>query len=192
MEATVDALATYGYSGATTVRIQELAGVTRGRLLRQYPQRDQLLIDAVQHIASRQFAAISDQAKQRTDGDPIFSGIRLIWSTYNGPLFWAAAELWLAARSDEQLRSALASAERRLGQVVREMASVVFGATVVAHTDYPMVYDQVISSMRGVALTYSFDPRDHRCDRHLAQWEHLVRELVEQGRQTVSRLSGHS
>jgi AcrR family transcriptional regulator len=47
----VRALVERGYTGTTTVTIQELADVSRGRLLHHFPSRDALLVAAAEHPA---------------------------------------------------------------------------------------------------------------------------------------------
>ena len=43
----------------------------------------------------------------------------------------------------------------------------------------PQVRDLILTSMRGVGLTYAFDPRDPRTDPHLSLWKALARTLLE-------------
>ena len=38
--------------------------------------------------------------------------------------------------------------------------------------------ETLLTSMRGVALTYGFDPRDPATDPHVAQWQGLARALL--------------
>ena len=51
LDAAVRALVEHGYAGTSTLRIQEIAEVSRGSLLHQFPSRDALLVAAVQHLA---------------------------------------------------------------------------------------------------------------------------------------------
>ena len=39
--------------------------------------------------------------------------------------------------------------------------------------------DLILTSMRGVGLTYAFDLRDPRTDPHLSLWKGLARTLLE-------------
>ena len=43
---------------------------------------------------------------------------------------------------------------------------------------YPMVREMLLTSMRGVALTYGFDPREAATDPHVEQWKQLTRALL--------------
>ena len=46
------------------------------------------------------------------------AAIALLWSTYTGPLFWAALELIVAGRTDEELRPALTSLQEEVGRTL--------------------------------------------------------------------------
>ena len=179
LDTAVGVLIESGYSGASTLKIQERAGVSRGRLLHQYPHRDALLVAAVQHIAearlamSREAGGLPASPRERAD-----AVVDAMWETYNQGYFWAATELWLAARHNEKLAAALAPREHELGAVIRSVTDEMFGPQLTSHPRYPAVREVLHTSMRGVALTYSFEPRDFLADPHLRTWKDLVaREL---------------
>jgi AcrR family transcriptional regulator len=179
LDTAVEVLIESGYSGASTLKIQERAGVSRGRLLHQYPHRDALLVAAVQHIAEARIAAPREAghwpASPRERAEAV---IDAMWETYHQGYFWAATELWLAARHNEKLAAALAPGERALGAAIRAVTDEMFGPRIAAHPRYPAVRETLNTSMRGVALTYSFEPRDFRADPHLRTWKDLAaREL---------------
>ena len=70
LEAAVACLVESGYAGATTLRIQARAGVSRGRLLHHFPSRDQLLVAASHHLATERllYAFRDPVAVQLLDG----------------------------------------------------------------------------------------------------------------------------
>jgi AcrR family transcriptional regulator len=179
LDAAVDALVEYGYAGASTLRIQGMANVSRGRLLHQFPSRDQLLIAAVHHLA----ASRVDDIKKRTNwpSNPakrIEAAVDAMWDTYQQQYFWAATELWLAARYNEDLREALTPAERLLGQKIRDATDAMFGSPLNQGPNYPWVRELITTSMRGVALTYAFDRRLAARDSHLPVWKKLAHEAL--------------
>jgi AcrR family transcriptional regulator len=175
LDAAVTVLNTEGYSAASTLRIQQEAGISRGRLLHQFPSRDALLVAAVQHLAASRVEDLryrwhwSDDPLERID-----QAVDTMWSTYHQPYFWAATELWLAARSNEELRLALLPEERRLGRLVRDAADAFFGAELSARPRYREVREILIAAMRGIALTYAVEPRDPHSDPHLDEWRGLA------------------
>ncbi|MET3808673.1 AcrR family transcriptional regulator [Nakamurella sp. UYEF19] len=176
LDAAVTALIEHGYAGATTVVIQQLAGVTRGRLLHQFPARDQLLIAAVQHLAIARVEATRERTTWPEDpGSRIDAAIEEMWSTYQQGLFWASTELWLASRYNDDLRQALLPAERLLGEKIRTATDLMFGRELTAREGYTAMRELVNTSMRGVALTYSFDRRKAGTDGHLPIWKATAR-----------------
>lgn len=176
LDAAVEVLIEHGYAGASTLRIQERAGVSRGRLLHQYPQRDALLVAAVQHLVQARLAAQRERTDWPTDpGERIDAAIGELWQGYQQGFFWAATELWLAARHHRALADALRPLEHALGQDIRRSTDAMFGPDLAAHPHYPAVRELVTTSMRGVALTYSFAPRDPHTDPQLAAWRQVAR-----------------
>lgn len=180
----MDLLVERGYSGTTTVAIQERAGVTRGRLLHHFPSRDAVLVAAAQHLANAQIAEMEHWFERIDDPDPgggarIDRAIQQLWNTFRQPYFWAAMELWSAARTDDGLRDELEASERRLGRAIQNVVATMFGPVHGSHPQFDNVRDLLFSSMRGVALTYSFVERDPDTDPHLALWRSITRRLLD-------------
>lgn len=182
LDAAVTCLVESGYSRTTTLTIQARAGVSRGRLLHHFPSKETLLVAAAQHLAATRFAsdglaaadlpAVTDDPEARID-----RVVDEMWSTFRQPYFWASVELWTAARTDPALATALLPAERRLGAAIRQTLDAVF-EHYLSCENYPTVREMLLTSMRGVAMTYGFDPRDHATDPHLAQWKHVAKVLL--------------
>ena len=182
LDAAVGCLVESGYAGTTTLTIQARAGVSRGRLLHHFPSKETLLVAAAQHIATSRFASDGLSAADLPDSathpvERLDRAVEVMWSTYQQPYFWASVELWTAARTDPALAAALLPAERRLGAAIKQTVDAVFDAFTEAPL-YPVVRETLLTSMRGVALTYGFDPRDPVTDPHLDQWKQLAHTLL--------------
>ncbi|MDL5155389.1 TetR/AcrR family transcriptional regulator [Actinomycetospora termitidis] len=183
LDAAVACLVESGYAGTTTLTIQARAGVSRGRLLHHFPSKENLLVAAAQHLAATRFASDGLAAAELPDPrqDPVAHLDRVVdemWKTYQQPYFWASVELWTAARTDAALAAALLPAERRLGAAIRQTLDAVF-EPYTEHAFYPLVREMLLTGMRGVALTYGFDPRDAATDPHVAQWKQMTRVLLD-------------
>ncbi len=179
LNAAVQALVEFGYAGASTVKIQELAGVSRGRMLHQYPSRDELLVAAVAHLAS----ARVDDAGARVEWPAapsarIGAAVDTMWATYQQDYFWAATELWIGARHNNDLRTALVPVERALNRRVRTATDALFGAPLIDAPAYPVVRELLNTSMRGVALTYAFDRRRPSTEPNLKAWKELAHDRL--------------
>lgn len=180
LDTAVEVLVELGYAGASTLKIQERAGVSRGRLLHQYPHRDALLVAAVQHIAEARVGTAPGRGPWPDDpGERSDAAIEAMWETYQQDYFWAATELWLAARHNAKLSEALAPKEHALGTAIRSAIDDLFGPTLSAHDRFPGLRDVLNTSMRGVALTYAFDRREPASEPHLATWKSLARDVLD-------------
>jgi AcrR family transcriptional regulator len=174
LAAALACLAIDGYAATTTSRIQERAGVSRGSLLHQFPSRDDLLIAAVHHLADQRASDLADPRPRDLD-----AAVGQLWSTFHGPLFRAALQLWVGAEHNEQLRAALAPRERELGRRIRSSVAELFGEERAAHPNFGELVTLLVSSMRGVALTYAFDSRNHRREASLPAWRRLAHRYLD-------------
>ncbi len=175
LAAAVACLAEDGYAATTTSRIQERSGVSRGSLLHQFPSRDDLLIAAVQHLAVER----ANQVDVPEVAGTIDDAIDQIWMTFHGPLFRAALQLWAAAQHSPHLAEALRPREHELGRHIRQLITGLFGPEFTAHPDFLDLARVLVASMRGVALTYTFEPRDHMSDPNLAAWKRLAHRILD-------------
>ena len=183
LDAAVQALVSHGYAGASTVVIQRLAAVSRGRLLHYFPSREQLLVAAAQRLAAERIGEMElwfeSAPTIEADGvERIDYAVALLWKTFRQPYFWAAMELWLAARTDPVLRSELAASEHRLGRAIENVIATMFGPSHSSHPAFADTRDLLFTSMRGVALTYAIEDRDPDADPHLQRWQGLARTLL--------------
>lgn len=179
LDAAIDVLISKGYAQASTLAIQEAAGVSRGRLLHHFPSRDDLLMAAVHHLARVRIEELPKKVEWPEDPvERISIGIDTGWSTFHQPYFVASIELWTAARTNDRLRSALLPAERELGPTVRAAVASFLGPVLTAAPRYDELYPILLSSMRGAAMTYLIDRRDPRDDSHLPLWKSLTAEYL--------------
>ncbi|ALE73109.1 Transcriptional regulator, TetR family [Pseudonocardia sp. Ae168_Ps1] len=185
LDAAVACLIDGGYSGATTLTIQSAADVSRGRLLHHFPSRDRLLVAAAQHLAVKRVADTEERVRRVVEENPPADAfdradrvIELLWESFSEPHFWASIELWTAARANGEIADALRPEERRLGAAIRASMARMFGDELASRPRFKQVRDLLLTSMRGAAMTYTFDPRDPRDDSMLAQWKDLVRALL--------------
>lgn len=183
LDAAVECLVADGYERTTTVRVQERAGVSRGRLLHQFPSRTALLVAAAQHLARTRIADMEQWIAQsprhgETAAERSDRATTLLWETFSQPYFWAAMELWHAARSDTELRAELARTERTLGRAIRNVIATMYGPELSSHAEFPELRELLFTSMRGVALTYALRQRDPATDPHLPLWRRTARAVL--------------
>ncbi len=106
VDAAFDCLVERGYAATSVGAVQEQAGVARGTLLHHFPTRASLMVAVVDDIAERRLRVLVDEDGP-SSRDPWDRVVDLVWRDLTSPSFAAALELWIAARTDLELRSAL-------------------------------------------------------------------------------------
>jgi AcrR family transcriptional regulator len=183
LDAAVACLVEEGYAGASTLAVQARAGVSRGRLLHHFPSRADLLVAAAAHLSTTLLAEVQRRAEALMADEPtgrerVDRAIDLTWATFQEPPFWAAMELWTAARTDPDLRAGLRTEERRLRAAIRAVADGIWGPEIAAAPLYAELCELLFTSMRGVALVYAFEDRPAATDPHLALWKRLAARML--------------
>jgi AcrR family transcriptional regulator len=152
LDATLDCLIEYGYAGVTTNRIVERAGVSRGAQVHHFPTKAELVSEAVRHLAGRRAAEMLERLRDVPQGPQRLDAVLdLLWEAHSGPLFQAALELWVAGRTDADLRANLLEVERDVTGTVWGAASELFG-DVAEQPDFQDNIETALSTMRGLAL----------------------------------------
>jgi AcrR family transcriptional regulator len=149
LDATIESLVTYGYAQTTTGRIAELAGVSRGAQIPYFRTRAELVGAAVAHLAEERAKAVHARFAQRPVS--VEEALDVLWEEHQGAAFNAALELWVASRTEPELRENLHRIERDVGARIAREAETALGET--AHR--PGFTDDLIfalATIRGLAL----------------------------------------
>ncbi|MGH3858006.1 TetR/AcrR family transcriptional regulator [Actinokineospora sp.] len=165
MRAAVDCVIEDGYAAATLGAIQARAAVSRGALLHQYPNKAHLLVDAVRHLSDQQIEELADLPAAPDD-----DWLTVLWRSFTTPLFGAVLELWVAARTDPELRAALLTHQRELHTNIRAIVLAHFGGE--PPEDFDTVFEMTLTYYRGLALTDILSA--HRHDQLLAGWHAIA------------------
>jgi AcrR family transcriptional regulator len=112
-----------GWAGTTTVEVAERAGVSRGAQLHHFRTRGELVAAAVEYVGAQSVADMLERAAALpADGDRTAAVVEFIIDFYVSPLFTAALELWVAARTDADLKNLVVDLEARLGRETHRIA----------------------------------------------------------------------
>src|SRR5699024_12447152 len=142
LDATIECLLREGYAATTTVRVQALAGVTRGRLLHHFPSKQDLLTAAVARLGekrlSRKLEADDEFARRLEATMPAAEdvgarsdwAVQMLWTGLMHSSFFSALELWTASRSDDEVAVSVREHERIVLDRVRCSARERFGPEV--------------------------------------------------------------
>ena len=104
LEATVDCLVELGWAGTTTTVVSERAGVSRGAQLHHFPSKQDLVVAAVEHLSQRRRDEMTAAAADLPAKDRTRAVLEAVAHQFVSPVFFAALELWVAARTDAELR----------------------------------------------------------------------------------------
>ncbi len=174
LDATIECLVSYGYAGTTTPRVAELAGVTRGAQIHHFPSKEDLVVAAIAHLAQqRAQAAIDDLSRVQSSADPVSAMLDFLWEAHQGPMFVAAVELWVAARTD----AVLACHIERVEPVVNSTLVSAIAQLVPDHPAQKELRNIVYTAMdtlRGI-LVASFVDRDNQRARR--RWDRAREHL---------------
>ncbi len=180
LRAAVDSFQALGYAATTTLEVQRRAGVSRGALLHHFPTRPQLVAAAIAELVSLNDAAMRDSLAQASDDlDPIGRARRALHSIVSRPAFGIEMELWMAARSDLELRTHLRKAERSAMKDWQQGLDEMFGPDLVAHPAYPSVIAVTTPLMRGLAVTRSLSAGTTGLERSLDAWSAFARQTLD-------------
>lgn len=132
--------------------------MSRGAQQHHFATKAQLLATAVERVFDRRrsefleaFAAIDPQT------DRLDAAMDLLWSVFQGRVFVAWTELWVAARTDPELAATVLAVERRFTAETRTMFTEMFPAQPGGDALlYGIARDFAFAVLTGVALQRLF------------------------------------
>jgi len=182
LDAAVACLIELGFARTTTLEVQKRANVSRGALLHHFPAKAELLTATIEHLAELRGRELKERAvglpggRARTD-----AVLDLLWECFSGPLFHVAMELRAAARTDGELRAALAVAEVGLRDRIVHQTRTLFGGEVAEHPRFADALDLTLHLMMGAGMTAILHGEQARIETLIAEWKSLFTQLLERG-----------
>lgn len=178
MESTIDCLTELGWAGTTTTVVSQRAGVSRGAQLHHFPSKQDLVVAAVEHLTERR----RDELAHTVEGLPTQGRTRavldILSTQFTGPVFFAALELWVAARTDAELHQAVAPLERRIGRDTHKHAVTLFGVDESRGNNRALV-QATLDLLRGLGLAASLSDDTARRNKLLDSWAHVLDDQFE-------------
>ncbi|SFA88752.1 transcriptional regulator, TetR family [Nocardioides alpinus] len=182
LEATVDLLVERGFAGTSTTLVSERAGVSRGAQLHHFPTKNDLVVAAVEHLTERRGAELA-AAFDTLSAEPVATAtgrrtrlrsvVTMLGDHFASPVFAAALELWVAARTDPALLAAVAPLEQRVGREAHRMTAAALGAD----ESRPGVRELVQATLdlvRGLGLASTISDDSARRRRILREWADVL------------------
>src|SRR5436305_9416637 len=128
--ATIDCVVEYGYAGATIAAVAQRAGLSRGAVSHQYPDKFSLVVDVVDEVARRQTAKTLALLVDAPPGRArIEAGLNELWKAFKGNSYITALEFYAACRTDDELRPRILRFEAEISDVLRTVVHHMVGPT---------------------------------------------------------------
>lgn len=174
LDATVESLIEVGYARTTTTAVCDRAGLSRGAQVHHFPKKEDLVIQAVAHMAGRQEAELLARRRHPGgNGDALGALLEEIVHFFVSPIFYASLELWVAARTDAVLHRSLVSFERAVGKRLSELWRDL-GGQAAAAPDFQAVIELTMQMAQGMALQKILRHDQDRDQRLLEVWKRMV------------------
>ena len=166
LDAAVESLVELGYARTSTQEIARRAGVSRGTQLHHFPTKESLVVAAVEYLVDKRLEEILTAEVDRGRGLEVLSDV------FSGPLFYAALELWVAARTDPVLHAATVPLERKVSEALEFGSAELFGDRFDSES-----VELTIELVRGLAVSALFrtsEADDALRARLLPAWQSRV------------------
>jgi AcrR family transcriptional regulator len=178
MEATVDCLVELGWAGTTTTVVSQRAGVSRGAQLHHFPTKYDLVVAAVGHLTERRRDDMRREAADLPEDGRTRAILEILSKQFTSPVFFAALELWVAARTDAELRKSVAPLERRVGRETHSYALELLTVDE-AKGDNRQIVQATLDLLRGLGLAASLSDDTKRRGAVLDSWAVILDNELE-------------
>ena len=177
MDATIECLVERGFGGTSTTLISQRAGVSRGAQLHHFPTKNDLVVAAVGHLTEVRGAELAAAAAAVPVAHRTRDVLRMLGDHFASPVFIAALELWVAARTDAALLEAVGPLERKVGRETHRMTVELLGADE-SRAGVRELVQATIDLVRGLGLAATISDDTRRRNRILDQWARTLDEAL--------------
>jgi AcrR family transcriptional regulator len=176
-DATVECLLDLGYAGTSVNEICKRAGLSRGAQQHHFATKAELMAHALEYLVTKLGDEIKESIRDLADDpDRVAKGIDLLWRSFSGTLSTAAMELWVAARTDPELRGALLPVDRALGRATQSIYRDVWRD--VSNERMDTLYWLTLNLTRGLAMDAMIGGDPARRNHLLDEWKRVATELL--------------
>lgn len=177
MEATIDCLVTYGWSGTTTTLVSETAGVSRGAMLHHFPSKHDLVVAAVEHLMQRRIEELEARVDELPAEGRMRAALDLAAEHFTSDIFQAALELWVAARTDDGLHDAVVFLERQVGLRAHVFAANLFEVDESKGNNRAIIQG-ALDMLRGLGLAAALTDDSKRRGFILDAWADILEKEI--------------
>jgi len=180
MDATIDCLVEHGFGGTSTTLISERAGVSRGAQLHHFPTKNALVVAAVTHLTEVRGAELAAAAAAVPAAHRTRDVLRMLGDHFASPVFIAALELWVAARTEPALLAAVQPLEQKVGRETHRMTVELLGADE-SRTGVRELVQATLDLVRGLGLADTITDDTDRRRRILDRWAAALDQALAPG-----------
>jgi AcrR family transcriptional regulator len=175
LDAALACLIEEGYAGLTTRNVAERAGVSQATQMHYFPTRGAFVAEAIRHVALKLASELREQEslRARSERRRLEELLDHVWDIHRGAVFQATMELWVAARTDDEIRAAMDEVSRDITWIIIQSAAELL-PDLMAKPRGGVLVDLALATTRGFAmLTFTSDPDE--VDR---RWRRARRNLL--------------
>jgi len=179
LECTAACLLERGYAATTISEVQGRAGLARGTVQHHFPTRSELLVSATTHVVDARLERFRREiALIPADQDRLHALVDLAWRDLNGPVFFTALELWVAARTDADLRERLVQEERRVFAEMRRLYADLLDAGEAPDPRAETLVEFTIDILTGLSMTTMLTGNLGEREAMLRRWRRALAVLL--------------
>ena len=187
LEATVECLVERGWSGTSTTLVSKRAGVSRGAQLHHFPTKNDLVLAAVEHLSEVRGQELQDAAIRLPRGQRRTRAVlEMLANHFTSPVFTAALELWVAARTDVTLQEAVGPLEQRIGREIHRHTVELLGVDE-AQAGMRELVQATLDLVRGLGLANTISDDTARRKRILDEWARTLDDRLRSDASTQER-----
>jgi AcrR family transcriptional regulator len=174
LEATIECLVELGWSGTSTTLVSQRAGVSRGAQLHHFPTKNDLVLAAVEHLSELRGTELAEAAAGLPRGQRRTRAVlKMLAEHFTSPVFTAALELWVAARTDPALHAAVEPLEQRIGREIHRRTVELLGVDESRPGARELV-QATLDLVRGLGLANTIGDDTARRERILDRWARVL------------------
>ena len=185
LTATIECLLELGYTRTSVQEICRRAGLSRGAQQHHFPTKAELMTHALEYLVTKLADQVRDSVHELADDpDRVAKAIDLLWDSFSGDLSTAALELWVAARTDPELRATLLPMDRALGRATRALyrelgwRADTDAVTSVSAERLDTLFWLTVNLTRGLALDAMIGGDPARRAEILAEWKRIASDTL--------------
>lgn len=170
IDAAIAVLNKVGYTAASTVEVQRVAGVSRGALLHHFPTKVDLMLATALDIVARQTEwYVEELGKLNDDRERFIEIVAITWEALKKPSGLALLEILMGTRSDPELHRRFPPIAKEIERIhlggmwtLAKKAGIVDREAVIASTNLS------IAAMRGLSIQLQLAQEPQQIERSAA------------------------